>query len=234
MSRPRLLAAALVWGVARGARSSGLRAGEWRYPAGAAEFLRSHNVTAPIFNTYFIGGYLIWKGQSTFIDGRALSETVFKDYRTIIDSPPGAPERRALLARYGAGAIVMDSYEYLTGAMHGLVRAMAYPDMAEWKLAYEDPQSMVFLRDLPAGVPEIPEGPHCRPPGKRVPQPGGARSEVSRLRLEAGVPGGAEQSAAGGADVRAVLRPWRQQRGRAPHVSGTAAVGSPVRVDRLS
>ena len=151
------LAAALVWGAARGSFFV-LRSGEWRYPAGAAEFLRSHHVTAPLFNTYFIGGYLIWKGQSTFIDGRALSEAVFKDYRTIIDSPPGAPERRALLARYGAGAIVTDSYEYLTGEMHGLVRAMAYPDMADWKLAYEDPQSMVFLRDLPAGVQEIPKG----------------------------------------------------------------------------
>jgi hypothetical protein len=150
------LAGALVWGVARGSFFR-LRAGEWRYPAGAADFLRSHKITAPVFNTYFIGGYLIWKGHSTFIDGRALSETVFRDYRTIIDSPPGAPERRALLARYGAGAIVMDSYEYLTGAMHGLVRAMAYPDMADWKLAYEDPQSMVFLRDLPAGVAEIPK-----------------------------------------------------------------------------
>ena len=150
------MVAGLAWGVARGSFFR-LRAGEWRYPAGAAAFLSSHRISAPIFNTYLIGGYLIWKDQRTFVDGRALSETVFKDYRTIVDSPPGAPERGALLARYGAGAIVMDSYEYLTGAMHGLVRAMAYPDMADWKLAYEDSQSMVFLRDLPAGVSEIPK-----------------------------------------------------------------------------
>ena len=44
-----------------------------------------------------------------------------------------------MLARYGVGAIVMDSYEYMTGAMHGLVRAMAYPDMAGWKLVVRGP-----------------------------------------------------------------------------------------------
>ncbi len=149
------LLAAIAVGVVRGPFFR-LRAGEWRYPAGAADFLRGHNVNAPIFNTYFIGGYLIWKGYPTFVDGRALSETVFKDYRAIMDAPPGTPDRHGLLSRYGVGAIVMDSYEYMTGALHGLVRAMAYPDMADWKLVYEDPQSLVFLREVPAGIPELP------------------------------------------------------------------------------
>jgi hypothetical protein len=149
------LAIAVVAGAMRGPFFQ-FRAGEWRYPAGAANFLAANHITAPLFNTYLIGGYLIWKGQRVFIDGRSLSETVFKDYQTIVYSPPGTPVRRELLARYGVGAIVMDSFEYLSGDLYPLNRAMAYPDMAGWKLVYEDPQSLVFLRDVPPGMPVLP------------------------------------------------------------------------------
>jgi hypothetical protein len=148
------LIAATVWGTARGSFYQ-LRAGEWRYPSGAVEFLRRHVITAPIFNTYFIGGYLIWRGERVFIDGRALSESVYRDYQTILNSDPGGSERPALLARYGIGAIVMDSYEYVSGIPHPLVRALAYPNMSEWKLVYEQPDSMVFLREVPPGVPVL-------------------------------------------------------------------------------
>jgi hypothetical protein len=149
------LAVVVAAGAARGPFFQ-FRAGEWRYPAGAAAFLRANHVTAPVFNTYFIGGYLIWKGEKVFMDGRSLSETVFHDYQTVVYSDPGTPERRALLDRYGVGAIVMDSFEYLTGNIYPLDRAMAYPDMAEWKLVYEDERSMVFLRNPPAGMAVLP------------------------------------------------------------------------------
>jgi hypothetical protein len=162
------LAIAVAAGAARGPFFQ-FRSGEWRYPAGAAAFLHSHNIAAPIFNTYYLGGYLIWKGESVFIDGRSLSEAVYRDYLTIVYSDPGTRIRRDLLARYGVGAIVMDSFEYLSGNIYPLDLAMAYPDMADWKLVYEDPQSMVFLRNPPPGMPVM--GPqkiadhlerHCR------------------------------------------------------------------------
>ena len=61
-----------------------LRAAEWRYPAGAADFLLAHHVAGPIFNTYEYGGYLIWRlwpEQRVFIDGRSLSESLFPGLR---------------------------------------------------------------------------------------------------------------------------------------------------------
>jgi hypothetical protein len=105
---------------------------------------------APLFNTYEYGGYLIWKGQRVFIDGRALSESVFQDYRTILGAPPNDPARAGLLAKYGIGVIVVNAFEYNAGTLYPLV--LALPD---WKLVYEDPQALVFVRDLPPGMPAL-------------------------------------------------------------------------------
>jgi hypothetical protein len=144
-----LLAGGLVWGCARGWFFQ-LRAAEWRFPAGASAFLAEHPMTAPLFNTYEYGGYLIWKGQRVFIDGRALSESVFQDYRTILAAPPNEPARAARLAKYGIGLIVVNAFEYNAGTLYPVV--LALPD---WKLVYEDPQALVFVRDLPPGMPAL-------------------------------------------------------------------------------
>jgi hypothetical protein len=149
-----VLAVVVATGAARGPFFQ-FRAGEWRYPSGAVTFLRDHHITAPIFNTYMQGGYLIWKGERVFVDGRALSETVYQDHQTILLSDPRTPARNELLERYGVGVIVMDSFGYQTGIVYPLAIAMAYSDMADWKLVYEDPQSMVFLRDPPPDMPVL-------------------------------------------------------------------------------
>ncbi len=148
---PVVLAAATAWGVVRGSFFQ-LRAAEWRYPAGAAAFLKAHNITAPLFNTYEYGGYLIWKDLPVFIDGRALSESVFQDYRTILGSPAASPARDALLARYNVGAILVNAFEYNAGTLYPLVVSLAQPGAGTWKLAYEDPQSLLFLREVPPGL----------------------------------------------------------------------------------
>ena len=74
-----------------------LRAAEWRYPAGAADFLLAHHVNGHIFNTYEYGGYLIWRlwpGQQVFIDGRSLSCLLYTSH----DVPAvGFPGTRAVL-----------------------------------------------------------------------------------------------------------------------------------------
>ena len=149
-----LLAAGLVAGGSRGSLFQ-LRAAEWRFPSGAASFLREHNIRARVFNTYEYGGYLIWRGIPVFVDGRALSEKVFADYRVLVGSPPRNPERHRLLDRYGIGAILVNAFEYNSGAIYGMPLAMALPEASGWKLVYEDPQSLLFLRDVPAGMPVI-------------------------------------------------------------------------------
>ena len=149
-----LLAAATAWQTALG-NFFQLRAGEWAYPAGAVEFLRARGIGARVFNTYEDGGYLIWRGRPVFIDGRALSEAVFQDYRRILGLPPGDGERERLLERYAVGAIAINGFEYNSGVLYPLVLALAQPAGEAWKLVYQDAQSMVFLRDVPAGMPVL-------------------------------------------------------------------------------
>jgi hypothetical protein len=148
------LAAGLAWGCVRGSFFQ-LRTAEWLYPAGAAAFLRDHKLTDRLFNTYEYGGYLIWRGIPVFIDGRALSESLFQDYRNILGTPPGDPLRDRTLERYGVRAIVMNSFEYNSGVLYPLALTMGMPSESAWQLVYQDAQSMVFLRDVPAGIPVL-------------------------------------------------------------------------------
>jgi hypothetical protein len=148
------LACGTVWGIASGAFFQ-LRAAEWRYPAGAADFLRQHGIGARLFNTYEDGGYFIWRGLPVFIDGRSLSETVFQDYRMIMGTPPGDPRRDETLSRYRIGAIAINAFEYSSGVLYPLALALTQPGESNWKLVYDDPAAMVFLRDAPPGVPAL-------------------------------------------------------------------------------
>ena len=146
-----VLGGAAIWGIADG-RLFQLRAAEWKFPVGAASFLEAHMPGARIFNSWEDGGHLIWRGLSVFIDGRALSENVFQDYRMIMGTEPGDTRRSAALAHYGVNAIVINAFEYNSGIIYPLVRALAAPAESQWKLVYEDPAAMVFMRDPAEGV----------------------------------------------------------------------------------
>jgi hypothetical protein len=133
------------------------RAAEWRYPAGAADFLLAHHVTGPIFNTYEYGGYLIWRlwpEERVFIDGRSLSESLFQDYGRILYNveEAGGNSAQQLLNRYGVQTIVMNTFEYSEGLVYRLAPALADPRQTEWKLVYDDPTAIVLMRHPPVGV----------------------------------------------------------------------------------
>ena len=157
-----LLAGAFGTGLAQG-RFFQLRAAEWQYPSGAAQFLIDHRITAPLFNLHEDGGYLIWRlwpQERVFIDGRSLSESVYQDYRRILYNRGGDPgamtgPRVEALNRYGVGAIVVDSFQYFDGRQYPLATALLATSNAEWKLVYQDSQWMVFLRQPPAGMPVL-------------------------------------------------------------------------------
>jgi hypothetical protein len=116
-----------------------------------------------MFNTYEYGGYLIWRlwpQQRVFVDGRALNESVYKDYRGILYNSGSTPnvlgaECQRLLDRYAVRVIVMNTFEYATGAFYPLALALGSPATSDWKLVYEDPQSLVFLRDPPPDIPAL-------------------------------------------------------------------------------
>jgi len=150
------IALALGVGIA-GGNFFELGANNWKWPSGAADFLLSHRITAPMFNTYEHGGYLIWRlwpQERVFIDGRSLSESNFLTYARILynHDESGGKSAQQLLDQYGIQVIVMNTFEYSTGAVYMLAPALADPAQKEWKLVYAGPEAVVFMRQPPEGV----------------------------------------------------------------------------------
>ena len=148
--------ALVLLGIAGQKMASGeafqLRAAEWQYPAGPVKFLKDHNVTAPLFNIYEWGGYLMWAGWpelKTFVDGRALNESVFADYMKIALNYRDA---QPLLDRYGVQVLVLQGFEYWRGTLYTLSAALSDPTQTKWKLVYQDQTAMIFMREPPPGV----------------------------------------------------------------------------------
>jgi hypothetical protein len=145
-------------------RAFQLHAAEWKYPSGAAHFLEAHQITGRIFNSYEKGGYLIWRLwplEQVFIDGRALNESVFRDYQRIVQYAGGSPGARELLDRYGVQAIVMNGFEANSGNPYTLPLALSRltpsdPAQKEWSLVYQDAQATIFMRHPPLDVPVLP------------------------------------------------------------------------------
>lgn len=160
---PSILAAAgLAVGLAEG-RFFELRVAGWTIPAGAADYLLEHHVTGPMFNTYEQGGYLIWREwprERVFIDGRSLSETVYRDYNQILFNAGSYSDqvtgpREELLNRYGVEVVVMNTVDYVSGAFYPLAMALANPIGTEWELVYDDRQAVIFLRRPAPGTPVL-------------------------------------------------------------------------------
>jgi hypothetical protein len=160
---PPILAASGAVAVFAQGRLPQLRAAAWTVPEGAADYLLEHHVTGPMFNTYEQGGYLIWKvwpQEQVFIDGRSLSDTVYRDYNSILFnagsySDQVAGPRKELLDRYGVQVVVMNTMDYVSGALYSLALALANPVSTEWELVYDDSQAVIFLRRPPPGIPVL-------------------------------------------------------------------------------
>lgn len=161
---PALAAALALWGAVP-AMADGtafqLRVADWKYPNGAIRFLKEHNVSAPMFNIYEYGGYLmwaLWPQEKTFVDGRALNESVFKDYRRIALNMRLADGTTAqdLLDRYGVQVILIEAFEYSRGTPYLLAASLADSSQTKWKLVYQDQAAMLFMRQPPPGVQPLP------------------------------------------------------------------------------
>jgi len=168
----RALAAAAQWAAAAALLAGSIlpmaagqafqfHAADWKYPSSAADFLLAHRIAAPMFNTYELGGYLIWRlwpQEKVFIDGRALNESVYQDYQRIAFNADAAGGKSAdeLLSQYGIQVILMDGFEFTSGSPYLLPAALSDPTQTEWKLVYRDAQALVFLRHPPADIQPLP------------------------------------------------------------------------------
>jgi hypothetical protein len=151
-----LLVALVVWKAATGGAFQ-LRAAEWQLPSGAADFLKAHQVTERIFNTYETGGYLVWRlwpMQKDFIDPRGLSEEAYADYRRMLINTDagGATSAQKLFDKYGIQVLVLEGFVRFSGELYALAVNLAAPNQSDWKLVYADSKGVVFMRHPPAGV----------------------------------------------------------------------------------
>jgi hypothetical protein len=110
------------------------------YPVAAVQYLRQHPQPNGMFNDYGYGGYLIWQlgpQHKVFIDGRADMyeySGVFQDYAHIANLDNNA---LSLLGKYGIQSCLIKRKSGLATLL------AASPD---WKQAYADDQSAIFVR----------------------------------------------------------------------------------------
>jgi hypothetical protein len=110
------------------------------YPLAAVEYLNSHFVPTPMFNSYGFGGYLIWSRgpeHKVFMDGRSeLYERggVLADYLEIEDI---RPDGLSLLQKYGFQSCLLN---------HDAPLATLLAALPDWQKVYEDSTSILFVR----------------------------------------------------------------------------------------
>ncbi len=108
---------------------------------GAADYILEHGLPGPIFNDMGLGGYLIYRlypERQLFIDGRILDRSLLDAYRGGLQ----AGERWQRLAdHFGFQTVVLSNLRRWRVPLRA--ELAADPD---WKMAYVDPQAVVFVR----------------------------------------------------------------------------------------
>ena len=129
---------------------------EWLVPTGAADFLAVHPSDRKFFNTYEQGGYWIWRGERVFIDGRALSESAFRDSQQILFNNGGAADAVTGPRKRGLARPLWHQHrrdERARARIRRALSARAGPRQSRrYRLAarlYDDTQELVFMRRTP-------------------------------------------------------------------------------------
>ena len=118
------------------------RAGDPATPAAALKAAEALELTGPVFNEYQYGGYLIFKGVPTFIDGRMeLYGGDFLD-RYLAAQRGAEPALSELLDHYHVAWTLLKPDD---GAV------MQFDHLAGWRRTYTDEQAVIHVRSDPAG-----------------------------------------------------------------------------------
>lgn len=132
-----------VWGYET---IAGHRTVEWGLdskvvPVKATEFLEQQKISGAIFNTHLFGSYLAWKWQGQppiFYHGFVTHPDFFvKDYMGFSRT---SEEFASLVNRYHISAFIVDRFRNEEPLIKNILSD------PEWKLAYRDEGSLVFLR----------------------------------------------------------------------------------------
>jgi hypothetical protein len=110
------------------------------FPVMAVQYLNTHSVPGPMYNSYYFGGYLIFaRGpeHKVFIDGRGdvyERAGVFSDQVALVNLKPGF---LAILQKYNIQSCLLSPGDGLSTTLAAL---------PEWQQAYTDDQSVIFVR----------------------------------------------------------------------------------------
>ena len=145
-----VVAGLLAWRGSQG-KLFQLHAAEWKFPEAAAHLLAQVEPQRRLFNTYEYGGYLMWAvgpERKVFIDGRALNEAAYRDYRAMLYGDGGDPDAsERLLDQHGADIVLMNGFEFVSGVVYPLILRLGDPANPRWRLVHQDPQAVVFVRE---------------------------------------------------------------------------------------
>jgi hypothetical protein len=129
-------------------RSDYSRLVEQNFPVAAVQYLNTHPVPDPMYNSYEFGGYLLWaRGpeHKVFIDGRTEvyeRAGVFQDQIALVNLKPGS---LSILQKYNIQSCLLTPGEALSTVL------VALP---EWRKVYEDGRAVLFVRQQSATAPD--------------------------------------------------------------------------------
>jgi len=110
------------------------------FPVAAVQYLNTHSVPGPMYNSYEFGGYLLWARapeHKVFIDGRTEvyeRAGVFADQVNLINLKPGS---LAIFQKYGIQSCLLSPGEATSTVLAAL------PD---WQKLFEDSHSVLYVR----------------------------------------------------------------------------------------
>jgi hypothetical protein len=138
-----LVLAAIGWG--RGLSPSRLaQAVEEKFPVGAASFVADQQLAGPLYNHFDWGGYLIWRLPQlpVAMDGRT---NLHGDERLLRSCKTWAGERG-----WDSDPELQAAGVVIAGTESPLCSLLRLAD--RFRVAYEDPRAVVFIRRRPAGI----------------------------------------------------------------------------------
>ncbi|MBI3618414.1 hypothetical protein HY213_00070 [Candidatus Peregrinibacteria bacterium] len=127
------------------ARGNLLGLGSFSPAQGAEKFLERNSIHGKIFNTYLIGGYLLFRKRPVFIDGRNDDYGAqFLEKTVAAGTNPAA--WKELERRYGFTIAVLEYGPRRSGDPFSFT---FLKDDADWELVYVDDWAAVYLKSIP-------------------------------------------------------------------------------------
>jgi tetratricopeptide (TPR) repeat protein len=115
------------------------------------KFIRQNAIPGRMFNSDFLGGYLIWKlspWKKVFVDTRQIDMASHVEFNTVMTAVPSTGGRRPvwerLLSTYDVNILAFHMMS-LEGKVWGLTKDLV--DNPRWKPVFNDGISLVFVRN---------------------------------------------------------------------------------------